>query len=112
MIYKKGRTLKSYMSDKKVWVLLFAATFGLFLFRMPPRVPLYYSQVLKEDRLAHYYELLIIPFFVYCAFVVAEKWLYKLTLENTVVKEVISLFLWGLAFFAYIIFLKILLVVT
>ncbi len=108
----KRYNFRALIHNKRAWVILFLITYAVFWFKMPEQVPLYYSQVLKADKLASKYELLIIPLFVYLFFEISERWLYKLALENKVVKQVITYFLVGLAVFSYIIFFKIVLLIT
>lgn len=104
--------LLAKLYDKNSWLVLFIVTYIAFWFWLPEQLPLYYSQALKEDRLAGKYELLIIPVFVYILFLIAEKWLYSLALKNTTIIALIRNFLVVTAAFSYFIFLKIILLVV
>ncbi len=108
----KNNKLLSRVYDKNSWLALFVLTYLVFWFWLPQEVPLYYSQALKEDRLAGKYELLIIPVVVYFLFLLAEKWLYTLALKNQTMLDLIKNFLVAAAAFSYFIFLKIILLVV
>ncbi|MFA6005246.1 MAG: hypothetical protein WC775_02055 [Patescibacteria group bacterium] len=98
--------------SKFAWLLLFLVTYGIFWFRLPPQVPLYYSQALREDRLADSYALLILPAVVFMTFIICERFLSKLALKNGVILRVVEISSVVMAAFAYVLFLKILLLVA
>lgn len=108
---KKKLSLKLVFS-KNTWLVLFLATYGIFWFRLPDEVPLFYSQALREDRLASKFALLILPAVVYVTFVISERFLNRLALKNPVILTLIKYANVVLAAFTYILFLKILLLVA
>ncbi len=101
----------TFLYNKKVWLVLFLATFLLSWLWLPEELPLYYSFALRQDKLAGKYELLILPALVYAFFYIGEKWLVRLSLENSTMKDLIRKSLVAIAVFAYFIFLKIILLV-
>jgi len=100
-----------FLSDKRRWLVLFVLTYLVSWYWLPEQVPLYYSLVLKQDQLASQYTLLMIPLLVMFFFLVGQKWLEKLALENTNMLTLIKAFLVVLASFSYLVFLKIIILV-
>jgi len=104
--------LTKLLFNKYAWLVVYLVTYALFWFRLPPQVPLFYSQALREDRLASKFSLLILPVVVFMTFIVNDRFLKKLALKNEVIIQVISCSGVVLAAFTYILFLKILLLVS
>lgn len=98
--------------NKNIWLLLFLSTYSIFWLRLPSQVPLYYSQALREDRLANKYALLILPAVVYATFLIIERFLKPLALKNPVILGLLKYAGVIFAAFTYVLFLKILLLVA
>ncbi len=97
------------LQNKLVWLGLFIATYAVSFFYLPQQVPLYYSTLLREDKLANKYELLLIPFFLMILFVLWERVFIKLTLGNIYIQKLGQGFIVFLACMAYGSFVKIIL---
>jgi hypothetical protein len=109
---KQKRDYSKILFNKYAWLILYLATYAVFWVRLPPQIPLFYSQALRDDRLANSYALLILPAVVFTTFMINEKFLKKLALKNEIILQVISFSGVVLAAFTYILFLKILLLVV
>jgi len=100
-------TWLAFFNDKRKWTIIFLVTYLGFFYWLPAEVPLYYSQALPEDKLASRYFLLVIPLLVLVFQLVCELFLEKLALKNVPMLRLIRFFKVGFTGIAYLIFLKI-----
>jgi len=96
-----------FFNDKRKWTIFFLVTYLGFFYWLPPQIPLYYSQALPEDKLGSRYFLLLIPLLVLVFQFICELFLEKLALKNEPMLRLIRYFKVGFSMIAYIIFLKI-----
>lgn len=108
---KKKLSIK-ILFNKNAWLFLFVSTYAIFWFRLPSEIPLYYSQTLREDRLASKYALLILPGIVYGTFIIVERFLRPLALKNPVILGLLKYSGIIFAAFTYVLFLKILFLIA
>lgn len=101
----------SIVFNKYLWLVIFLVTYGISWFRLPPVVPLFYSQSLPEDRLASKYALLVLPVIVFVSFFVNERILSRLALKHAGILSLIKYASVTIAIFTYVLFLKIILLV-
>lgn len=96
-----------YRYPNEAWLILFIGTYTLVYNRLPEEIPLYYSQVLKEDKLASKYELLLIPGIVYFSLLLGRWLLLKLSLKNENMENLILQSLMLFAGAGYFLFVRI-----
>ena len=89
--------------------MLFLITYAFSYFYLPQQVPLYYSTLLREDKLASKYELLLTPFYLMILFVLWERVFIRFTLGNIFIQKLGQAFVVFLACMAYSSFIKIIL---
>jgi len=102
-------SLTRLSQNKFAWLGLFVTTYVVSFFYLPQQVPLYYSTLLREDKLANKYELLLIPLFLMILFILWERIFIKLTLRNKYMQMLGQGFIVFLACMAYGSFVKIIL---
>jgi hypothetical protein len=107
----KEPSIIEFVNDKRKWFALFFLTFAAAFYWLPEEVPLFYSQALPEDKLASKYFLLLVPGFTLLFWLLIELFLTKLTLRNENMLRLTKWFKIGLMVSAYIIFLKIIILV-
>jgi hypothetical protein len=101
----------NFLDSKWRWLAIFGFTFLAAFYWLPESVPLFYSQVLPEEKLGNKYELLIIPVFIFVFFSLTELWLQRLALKNENMLNLIKLFRISLASFSYLIFIRIIILI-
>ncbi|MEK9179017.1 MAG: hypothetical protein AAB893_00940 [Patescibacteria group bacterium] len=96
-----------YRYPNEGWLFLFLATYGIAFSRLPEQIPLYFAQILKEDRLGSKYELLYLPGVVYGSLVIGRWILLKLSLKNENMETLIIRSLMLFAAAGYFLFVRI-----
>ncbi|MCR4329885.1 MAG: hypothetical protein NUV65_05070 [Candidatus Roizmanbacteria bacterium] len=104
-----NKSFVQLLQNKFAWFGLFGLTYVISFFYLPQQVPLYYSTLLREDKLANKYELLLIPLFLIILFILWERIFIKLTLGNEYIQKLGQGFIVFLACMAYGSFVKIIL---
>lgn len=96
-----------YRFPNEAWLFLFLVTYAAVFMRLPEQLPLYFAQILKEDRLGSKYELLYIPGIVYGALVLGKWILLRLSLKSENMETLIVRSLMLFAAAGYFLFVRI-----